>query len=392
VLGKGQLLVTKPLDPLEKALRENERLKIDNGQLRAINKKLLRRGGGYAVDDAVDTLREFLATEPSLPVSSPSKIVIPKKPKVKTETPFTHYEHAVTAWSDWHISERIRAVDSMGINEYNSVIAANRFWRVIYKTKKILFNHMAMYPIKKLHIFALGDMINGSIHHELSMTNDLFDPAAVVLAARMMQMGIEELKTLGIPIQVECIVGNHPRITAKMPTKRIAHLSLDWAVYEIVANYFRNDDQVTINVHTGPMEAVDILGWRYLIEHGIDVKSGGEENLEDRIRGLLDDATYRQAVGLSGPSFDQIVIGNMHKIKSLERVRVNGCLTGQNELGVSWRLKTIKAMQWLWGVSEEHVSTFEYKLDVTPIRDSKKDRNNPFGEYTADYMRKHSRV
>lgn len=382
----------KPLDPLEKALRENERLKLDNAKLRSINTKLLRRGGGFAVDEAVDSLKEFLEEKDSiLPQSGPSKLEIPKKPLVKTKIPFKHFEYACTAWSDWHISERIRAMDSMGVNEYSSIVAANRLFRVVYKTKKILANHMAMYPIKKLHIMALGDMINGSIHAELSMTNDLFDPAAVILAAQLMQMGIEELKPLGIPIQVDCVVGNHPRLTAKMPTKRVAHLSFDWAVYEMVNNYFRNDDQVTINVHTGPMEVVDILGWRYLIEHGIQVKSGSEESLEDHIRGLFDDATYRQAIGLTGPSFDAIVIGNMHKIKSLERVRVNGCLTGQNELGVSWRLKTIKAMQWLWGVSEEHVSTFEYKLDVTNIRDTKKDRDNPFGEYAVHYMRKHGR-
>jgi hypothetical protein len=61
-----------------------------------------------------------------------------------------------------------------------------------------------------------------------------------------------------------------------------------------------------------------------MFEHGIDVKSGGEEDFERRLRSLYDDSIYRKAAGMKGTVFDQIVIGNMHKAKYLEMTIVKG--------------------------------------------------------------------
>ena len=310
-----------------------------------------------------------------------------KTPKVTAPSVFskTHSEEAIKVWSDWHISEVVSEQDTHGFNAYNSVIASNRVWEDVDKTKRILTAHRALYPIKKLHLLILGDMINGSIHPELMLTNDLLDIPAAILASRLICMGIDELKTLGMPIEVVCVVGNHPRTTVKMPTKRQAHLSYDYTIYENVKNYFRNDDQVDIYVETGQIGHKDILGHRYIYEHGIDVPHMKEEALEDRIRALFDDPLYRNATGHQGASFEQIVIGNMHRPKFLERTVVNGSLVGQNELGVSWRLKPIRAQQMLWGVSEDLPRTWQYAIDVTANKSTKV--NNPFSEFTDYYMK-----
>jgi hypothetical protein len=269
------------------------------------------------------------------------------------------------------------------------LILSNRVWRLVQKQKRILVAHSALYPLTRLWLFILGDMINGSIHEELKLTNDLLDIPASVLAADLIIMGVIELKSLGMPIEIDCVIGNHPRTTVKMPTKRQAHLSMDYLVYEQVAKAFRNDDQVKITIHTGQIAIKDILGHRYVLEHGMGIASGDEEKFEDRLRGVYDDATYRKATGLTGTSFDQIVIGNMHKPKWLERTIVNGCLTGQNELGVSWHLKTIKAQQFMWGITQEHVRTWQYPIDVTHVRSEKAE--NPFSDYTTWFMKKHRR-
>jgi hypothetical protein len=301
----------------------------------------------------------------------------------------SHFEIAAGIWSDFHLSEKVRWEDANGINEYSSPIAANRFWELVQTEKKILTLHQSMYPLKKIKKFLLGDMLNGSIHEELRLTNDLTDPAATILVARLLVMGLQELKTLGIPIEVDCVVGNHPRMTAKMPTKAQAHTSFDWIVYEMVADAFVNDPLVKITVHTGQLACLDILGWRYVLEHGIDWKNGAEEQFEDKIRALFDDPIYRTATGLTGPAFDQIVIGNLHKPGFLERTIKNGSLTGQNELGMDWRLKPIKAQQLVWGISKSHVRTWEYAMDVTHIKDG--NGKNPFAEYARGYMKRHGR-
>jgi hypothetical protein len=373
--------VPEPLDPLVKAQRELERLRIDNANLRGLNKKLLRRGGGY--DQFIEELEEILATDNKFKYASRSrvKLVQPYDP--------SHEEIAVVANSDLHLTENVRLQDSNGINVYNSMVAANRLWLYSQKVKSILARHMAMYKLTKIWSPILGDMINGSIHPEMIATNDLSDPAAVILCTRLLYMFYQELKPLGLPIDIDTIHGNHPRLTLKMPTKRQAHTNLDWLIYENLADRLEKDDQFTMTVHTGQIGMKQLYGHNYIFEHGIDVRNGQEEAFEDRIRALFDDQTYRKATGYQGAAFDQLLIGNMHKPKFLERTIVNGTYTGQNELGMGWRLKPIKAAQLMWGISQKHVRTWEYQVDLTDVRSERPE--NPFSEYTKWYLAKHGK-
>jgi hypothetical protein len=378
--------VTEPLEPEVRFGRENERLKLSNADLRSINRKLLRRGGGFAVDDAIQEFRDVLSSghdfggmlQP-LHYAAPKTIALPQKQDLVIGA----------GWSDWHLAERVRKQETNGFNEYNSVIAANRVWQVVDQTKQRVTNLTVAYNPKELWLLCLGDMINGSIHPDLAYTNDLTDPAAVILCSRLMEMGINELKTLGLPIHINCVVGNHPRTTVKMPTKRQGHQSLDWVIYEIVANHFRKDDQVTLEVETGQIGMRDVMGHRYLFEHGIDVKSGAEEDFESRLRSLYDDSIYRKATGSKGSTFDQVVIGNMHKPKFLERTIVAGSLVGQTELGVSWRLKPVRAEQALWGITPTCVRDWMHPVICTDITSQK--AINPFSEFAVWFVRKHGR-
>jgi hypothetical protein len=353
-----------------------------------MNKKLLRSGGLNAEGTAKEIL-EILDTERNhVPCLHPVQY---KKIKPIGVNPISkdHVEAAALIWSDWHVSEVVKLEDSNGINAYSSTIAANRVWELVQRQKKIITLHRSLYPIKFIWLSILGDMINGSIHEELRLTNDLTDPASVVLAARLLQFALIELKTLGLPIVIDCVVGNHPRMTAKMPTKAQAMTSFDWIVYEMVRDAFRDDKQIAIRVHTGQIGTVEVLGWRYVLEHGIDWKNGHEEEFEDKIRALFDDPIYRAATGLKGTAFDQILIGNLHKCAVLERTIKNGALTGQNELGMNWRLKPIRAQQVMWGISKGHVKTWSYAVDVTDIKDDS--GSNPFVTYAKGYMERYGR-
>lgn len=380
--------MSKPLEPEVLAERKLQRLTLENASLRLMNTKLLRSGGS-APENMVEVFTDLLKEEKQ----NPFKITVPTRKEVianaKGVVGKDHQEYAAIIWSDWHTSEVVKLQDSNKVNSYNSIIAANRVAELVAKNIKIINLHRTMYPITKIWLSILGDMINGSIHPELVLTNDLSDPAAAILCARLLMMGITELKTLGIPIEIDCVVGNHPRMLAKMPTKIQSQVSFDWMIYEMLADYFKEDKQIKITIHTGQMGVVEQLGWRYIIEHGIDVKNAREEEFEDKIRAMFDDATYRKATGLKGTSFDNIIIGNMHKAKFLERTVVNGTLVGNGELGVSWRLKPIRATQSMFGISKGHTRTWQYTLDLTDIRSEKSD--NPYSTYTNQFMLKHGR-
>jgi hypothetical protein len=380
--------MSKPLSIEVLQERKMQRLMMDNANLRAMNNKLLR-SGGLAPDKMVDFFTEVLRVEKQEPFT----VILPSKKEVianaKGVINKEHTEVAALVWSDWHLSEVVKLNDSNKVNAYNSMIAANRIAELVARNIKVINLHRTMYPINKIWLTLLGDMINGSIHPELVLTNDLSDPAATVLAARLMMLAITELKTLDIPIEIDCIVGNHPRMLAKMPTKIQSQVSFDWMIYEMLADYFSDDPQIDIRIHTGQIGIVEQVGWRYIIEHGIDVKNSHEEEFEDRIRALFDDPTYRKATGLKGASFDNIIIGNLHKPAFLERTVKNGSLVGQNELGQAWRLKPIKAQQLMFGISKGHVRTWQYAIDLTDIRSEKVE--NSYSKYTQQYMLKHGR-
>jgi hypothetical protein len=374
--------LTPKLDDEVKLSRQVERLRNENIKLRAVNRKLAQRGGGY--DDFINHLKSVLDDDKAF-VYKPKVFGIPTVVVDKC-----HEEIAAVAVSDLHLTENVRSEDANGINVYNTLISANRLWLHSQKIKSILARHMSIYTIKGIWSPLLGDLINGTIHPEMVATNDLSDEAAVVLAGRLMYMFYEELKSLGLPIEIDTIVGNHPRTTLKMPTKRQAHTNYDWLIYETLADRFVNDPQIKINVLTSQIGMRKIYGHNYVFEHGIDVQNGKEENLEDRIRALFDDPIYRKATGFSGASFDQIVIGNLHKPKFLERTIVNGSYTGQNELGMSWRLKPIKAQQLMWGVSKKHVRTWMYAIDLTEEVSQK--ATNPMSDYASWFLKKHSKA
>lgn len=327
--------------------------------------------------------REILATDKGFALSEPYVVQTPWPDDTE------HEEIAILPVSDLHLTETVNSDDSNGVNRYNSILAASRLWAHVQKAKSILLRHMRMYRLLKIWSPILGDIVNGTVHEEYIATNDLSDPAAVILGGRLLKMFYVELMSLGLPIEIDAVHGNHARTTPKMPTKRQAHTNLDWQLYEMLKDGLEPFGGVDMKVCTSQIGMKRLFNWNYVYEHGVDVKNGAEEAFEDRLRALFDDPTYREATNYQGASFDQAVIGNLHKPKFLERTVVNGSYIGQNELGQSWRLKPIRAQQLMWGVSKSHVRTWQYNVDLTRIKNDTID--NPFAEYAAWFMKKHGR-
>lgn len=371
---------TQQLDPVVKLERDLVRAKSENALLKKYRKAVSTTGSGY--EAFIEELSNVIKSEDKF-TFSPEKIALPKGKDNR------HVEIACCALSDLHLCETVRRDDSCGINEFNSMICANRLHEYAESIVSILSRHSNMYKFKSMWIPMLGDMISGSIHLDQQMYNDLSDPASVILGSRLVYMFLKKVGALGLPVTIDAIHGNHPRTTVKMPTKRQAATNLDWQLYEVVKDKLEGDTQFDMTITTSQIGMRKLFDWRYVFEHGIGVSNGGEEALEGRIRNMFDDPIYRAATGLTGTTFDQLLIGNTHRIQFLERSITNGNFVGQNELGVSWRLKPITASQAMWGVSQKRVKTWQYIADMTNVCSSKVE--NPFSEYTAWFMKRHRR-
>ena len=362
-------------DELIKLQREVARLRDQNSSLRRSVKRLATHGAVY--DAFVEQLNQF-----ELDTGYKAQAVRLGKPANKT-----HDEIACVAVSDLHLSERVYPGDVYGLNVFNSIVAANRLWDYAQTAKSIIKMHTAMYRVRSIWSPLLGDVISGSIHDELRLTNDLTDIAATVLGARLLSMFYRELASLRVPVEIDAIHGNHPRTTPTMPTKRQAHTNLDWAVYEMLTDILAKDQSIKVNVHTSAIATMKLYGWNYVFEHGVGVRHGKEEAFEERIRALFDDPKVRRANNITGTTFDQIVIGNLHKAKFLERTIVNGCFSGMTELTVAWKLQPITAIQMMWGIAEKHARTWQYQIELSDVMSTK--ATNPFSDYTAWFLKKH---
>jgi hypothetical protein len=349
--------------------------------------RTVTRNSGLSFETVIDQFRDTLKVEKI----NRFRFIPTPYPKAKQRTKESifdksHSEIAALVLSDWHLSEHIRPEESNGVNKFNSIILSNRVYAIIDKFKRIVRGHQAMYNVEKIWVQVLGDMINGSIHPELVLTNDLLDVPAAILAARLLIMAILELRVLGLPIEIDCTVGNHPRLLAKMPAKRQAHLSYDWMIYTMVEQYFERDPKVTVRVHTGQFALVQQYTHRYVLEHGYGAQT---ENLPERVRKMFDNPIYRKATKFEGNSLDCVSIGDKHQAKAGPGYMVNGCLSGSNEYGMSLRLEPIGAIQQMFGISKSRYRTFHYELDVTDVLSEKVD--NCMSDYTTGFMAEHGR-
>jgi hypothetical protein len=302
-------------DDLLYTVRQLDRARRENNRIKKINSKVVQSCNTQ--EDFLQSLREIVEKEKSFGTRGNFKQAVAKGATSKAET-------ACFAVSDLHLTEKVSKIETNGINVFNTMIAANKLWQYVQSFKDVLDIQSKAFKIEKLVSFLLGDMISGTIHPEQVTTNELSDPAAVVLASRLLSIFYREIASFGIPLCIEAVHGNHPRMTPKMPTKKQAHTNLDWLIYEMLKSDLAKDG-IELNIHTSQIGMTKIYKHNYIFEHGISVANGAEEAFEDKIRAMFDDPAYRAATGHTGASFDHIVIGNMHKPKFLERTIVNGC-------------------------------------------------------------------
>jgi len=233
--------------------------------------------------------------------------------------------------SDLHAGEVVSREETGGINEYN--------WEIMTARMAKLANSLASYqehrpyPIEKLHIFMLGDMLSGNIHEELEATNEF------PLAEATVQLGFDLGDWTGsltehFPlIDVAGIVGNHPR-AHKKPWAKQGYDNADWTSYHIMAESLKRNDRVTVDIPKASQHRVTVAErWNCLLFHGDGIRSsmpgvpwGG---VSRRAQSL--DAQYNAV----GKPIDIFCLGHFHAANWVRtnagRIAMNGAVKGVDE-------------------------------------------------------------
>ena len=176
--------------------------------------------------------------------------------------------------------EEMVVIDSDGhagklTNSYNKEIYRKRMETKFNSIVTIVNLHRKMYPIKKLHILALGDHIQGENVHQGSKLEEVEMGARnqlIKIAVPVWNDYLASLRQHFTEIIIEGFPGNHGAYDRLAP----ATSNWDFLLYDILEQGIcQKVKNLTMNIHDDPsgMGIVNIMGFRMLCFHGDAVRS-----------------------------------------------------------------------------------------------------------------------
>jgi hypothetical protein len=277
-------------------------------------------------DARVDEEATLRRLENALRTSAP-KYKPPPPLKKGKETP----GEFVLLLSDLHAGEVVDSDKVLGMNAYNWEIMRARLARV--RDRLLSHAEHAPWPIARLHVFMLGDMLSGAHHDDLAWTNELTDAEALVQLAEDLSVWTSDIAQHFQHVSVAGVPGNHPRRNRK-PSAKLAANNDDWALYHIIRLLHEQSPTVDFSIRRGDFNTAMVCDrWRFLLMHGDGIRSsmpgvpwGGV------VRRVT---TLQQQFQAGGMPIDYVTLGHFHTRNALEGVGVetylNASLKGLDE-------------------------------------------------------------
>jgi hypothetical protein len=261
--------------------------------------------------------------------------------------------------SDLHVGEVVRAEEIGGINEYNPEVFRRRLRRMIAASIAILPRWASDCDMQGVVLALNGDLISGDIHDELRRTNALTSHEQVALAADELSGAVKHLADAFGHVMVTVTPGNHGRQTEKTHAKRMAALSYDTMIGNILARDFAADDRVTVNVASGADILFTLFGWPILQTHGDSMGTGGGQGFAGPELPIVRGGKKVKLAGFaSGERYEIILTAHYHTSSNPGSMLANGSVIGYNEFGQRIRAVPEPPQQWLalvherWGLRE----------------------------------------
>ncbi len=252
---------------------------------------------------------------------APPKIVTPRsRPKSgkRIATP-------VFLLSDLHFGETVTRAESLGMNEYNLAIAAQRMRKCWDNMLWLRADMARTQSCDDTYVGLNGDIISGDIHDELRETNDGGIGEQADAAFESLYPGLIEMAdaTPG-KMHVVCIGGNHGRLTHKQHIKNgTAHSAEHLGVYGPLRKVIGAGKKGNIVWHIPASERYifDVHGRRVSQQHGTMIRSQGG------IGGTLVPMT--RWVTRTNDA-DLFMFGHFHEADAYGRIIKNGALIGES--------------------------------------------------------------
>jgi predicted phosphodiesterase len=311
-------------------------------------------------DRIVESVTSYLASHPS----HTHRLAVPRPKKTKAAP-----HEMVLMLSDAHYPEVVDPDVAMGL-KYNGDI----FRRRLERTRDVVIRYKELresaYPIQKLTIAMLGDMISGDIHEELAITNEDPVPVALVSLAHYLHDAFLSLAEVFPEVEVVCIPGNHPRTTMKPRFKQKTTTNYEYILGHFIAALAGKSYKVQV-----PKDMVyvhQVFNWRIGLNHGDGVKSNSFAGIPFYGMRQRRDALQSLLRHLGMPPVDFLLMGHFHQPTVLEgtdcTIILNGAMKGGDEYSLGTRLASQEPVQLLLTIHEKHGLTDTSRINLGDIK------------------------
>lgn len=292
-------------------------LKGELHDLERRNKKLMEQiGEGELFVDRITS---------AIVAAKPYQTYTYQSPKKGTEAA------AILKLSDWHIGEVVSKIETEGFGGYDFDIAKRRMLTIADDFVKWSRVQRHSYKMEEAHLFCEGDFIAGDIHRELSVTNEFPLPVQTEKAGNLLGEVMRIIHSHFKRVVVwQNAADNHGRLVKKPQSKQCALNNMSRLVYAVANARTSRCNRLQIQPIAGIKKVANVLGTRWLIQHGNGIKCHMGIPYYGISRGVGRESKKRLRMNKEG--FDYISMAHFHVPAVIEDiVFVNGALSGTTE-------------------------------------------------------------
>ncbi len=320
-------LKVEPKQLLEKPKTIDE--KISDFNLKDEN-KILRNENKMLLDKLVDVERIINSCERAITVYEPfSQPELEISKNVERE--------ALLSIGDIHYGETVREEETMGIGNYDMVIAKKRIEKVfasaIHNAKEL--------GITTLNIAFIGDIIDGIIQHDSLIGAEAGVVENIIQVADYLAQLVREASKQFSLIRATCVPGNHGRIlyAGKPNNKKYVEFNFDTLVYHFIKKELA---QIVPNfeIPKSIFTIMPIMDTKVFVTHGHIFGKGGDgyQPIPNNVSKNM--AKLNSLIGTIGQKVDFAICGHFHTaIQTLSfdmiPVYVSGSLVGGDDYSIN---------------------------------------------------------
>ena len=281
--------------------------------------------------------------------------------------------------SDVHYGEVVDPDEILGVNAYDTVIAAERMKKYFYALTTIGIRWSTDCSIMGVLLTLAGDLISGDIHEELRITNALTAHDQVKGIVEILEAGIYMLLGVYPAVHVVGVPGNHGRTTHKPTAKLYAALSYDILVCSMLADRFKGDPRVTFQFGRSKDQLTPIFKRTVLSTHFDKIGTKGGMGFAGPMLPIIRGSKkVIEQQGSVDRYPDLIQGGHYHSTGNpyLGRVPIlaNGSVIGINEYGDDIRAAVEHPQQWAYLLHERWWLRERQPIILTDLKAPEKPR------------------